>query len=387
MVVYRNNRKQFFFFSILVLLIFYFVFPRTTFAQEVATTSSEALAIETPDTFFRAKVIRIVSEEAQEEFGETMVNQKVLVELTSGTEKGKELTVDYAYRVRQDSHKALMPGVRVVVNKSVQPDGVVYYVSEVYRLRAVWILLSVFIGLVILLAGRRGVMAFIGLAMSVAVILGFMIPRISAGSDPLHVSVIGTIAIAAASILVAHGWKRRTRIALMSTFGTIIISFILALLAVRFTQLFGMGSEEAFYLQFAPLPDISLRGILLGGILIGLLGVLDDVTTAQAAAVEEIHRANASFGFLELYRRGMSVGIEHIISLVNTLALAYMGASFPILLLLFAYPRPFWVTLNSEPIVEEIVRTLVGSTGIFFAVPLTTCLAAWVYSRRQSESK
>jgi uncharacterized membrane protein len=125
-----------------------------------------------------------------------------------------------------------------------------------------------------------------------------------------------------------------------------------------------------------------LRGILLAGIIIGTLGVLDDITTAQAAVVEELHLANPSFDAKGLFKRGSSVGREHIISLVNTLVLAYTGASLPLLLLFQVYERPTWLILNSEIIMEEIVRMLIGSIALALAVPLTTYLASWYYANK-----
>ena len=155
------------------------------------------------------------------------------------------------------------------------------------------------------------------------------------------------------------------------------------LLFVYLAKLSGAGTEEAFYLQFGS-TSFNLKGILLGGIILGVLGVLDDVTTGQVAAVEEIHLANTSFKFKELYKRGLSVGREHIASLVNTLVLAYVGVSFPLLLLYNSQKlQPFWLVINSNFMAEEIVRTLVGSVVLVVAVPLTTFLAAMFYSDKK----
>src|SRR5690606_24963107 len=135
---------------------------------------------------------------------------------------------------------------------------------------------------------------------------------------------------------------KRTTIALAGTFITLALAIVSAVSFVSLTKLLGLGSEETLELQYSPLTAINLRGLLLAGIIIGALGVLDDITTAQAAAVEEIHKANRKLGFQEIYSRGMSVGKEHITSLVNTLALAYAGASLPTLLLFTVYPQPIW---------------------------------------------
>jgi len=163
---------------------------------------------------------------------------------------------------------------------------------------------------------------------------------------------------------------------------------VLALFFVSVAQLSGTGSEEALLLNVSSTMQINLRGLLLGGMIFGVLGVLDDVTTAQAAAVDEIKKANPKLGFEELYQGGISVGKEHIVSLVNTLVLAYIGSSFP-LLLLFSLNQgvPLWITLNSEFIMEEVIRTLVGSTALIFAVPITTVMAAFVFARHTSTGK
>ena len=226
-------------------------------------------------------------------------------------------------------------------------------------------------------------MALVGLAITIFIIATYVIPQISKGGNPFLISFIGTIAIASTSLFLAHGFKKRTGIAFVSILITIGIAMLLAYTFVSIAHLYGLGSEEAFFLQSAPAGLFNLRGLLLGGMIIGVLGVLDDIATAQAAVVHELYLANPSFGFRELYRRGSSVGKEHITSLVNTLVLVYTGASFPLLLLFTIYDTPLWVTANSEIIVEEIVRMLVGSISLIFAVPITTALAAYVFSKNK----
>ena len=195
------------------------------------------------------------------------------------------------------------------------------------------------------------------------------------------VSLIGSVGIACTSLYLAHGLNRRTTIALMSTMITLVLSTLLAVAFVHLAKLFGMGAEESVFLQVGTLQQVNLRGLLLGGIIIGALGVLDDITTAQTAAIDELSKANATLGFSELYRAGTSIGREHIASLINTLALAYVGASLPVLLLFsINQEMPWWVIVNSEFVAEEIVRTLVGSSTLLFAVPISTWIAAKTFA-------
>jgi uncharacterized membrane protein len=162
---------------------------------------------------------------------------------------------------------------------------------------------------------------------------------------------------------------------------SLIITGVLATIFVDATRLTGFGSEEVGFLQTSGVP-IDPRGLLLAGILIGALGVLDDITISQASSVFELSSANPAFGVRELYRRAMNIGQDHIASTVNTLVLAYVGASLPMLLLFAIYPQPFGQIINREFVTEEVVRTLVGSLGLVAAVPITTLLAGWLTGRK-----
>lgn len=349
-------------------------------------TPAPVEAVEIRETYMRAVVDEVLSDTIHEELpGDALdseLSMQVLVRFVSGENVGEQKELPYTQIVRAgDEPRRLAVGDQVIVVRSTGPAGEEYYISEINRLPVLAGIIGIFAFLVILLSGRRGVMAFAGLLLTLMIIVRFMVPQIATGKNPLLVSLVGTMLISVISVLVAHGRSARIYIALASMLATVLMSFGLAGIVIDVAELFGTGSEAAFFLQSAPLGYIDLRGLLLGSMIVGLLGVLDDSTTAQAAAVDEIYAANPTVSWRELYRRGMSVGREHITALVNTLALAYAGASLPLLLLFVAYPRPWWVTLNSEPMAEELIRTMVGSFGLLVAVPLTTLIAAVYFAR------
>lgn len=233
----------------------------------------------------------------------------------------------------------------------------------------------------ILLGGRIGFTSMLGLGVSIAVLMLYIIPNIVRGANPLLISVTGSAAIAYTALYLAHGFNRRTSLALLSTVITLVLSTLMAVAFVHLANLFGMGSEEARFIQTGFTQNINLKGLLLGGIIIGALGVLDDITTAQTAAIDELSKANHTLGFTELFASGTSIGREHIASLINTLALAYVGASLPVFVLLFVNEEmPWWVIVNSEFLAEEIVRTLVGSSTLLLAVPISTYIAAKAFA-------
>jgi uncharacterized membrane protein len=183
------------------------------------------------------------------------------------------------------------------------------------------------------------------------------------------------------TMYLAHGFGTQTHIALSATALSLFLTALFSILFVSLAKLSGMGTEDAYSLQQGFGQVINFRGLLLGGIIIGALGVLDDVTTTQAAAIHELHETNPKASFEDLFRKGMRVGQTHIASVINTLVLAYAGASIGIFIYLHLGIKqdiqPLWVMLNSEVIMEEVIRTLAGSLGLILAVPITTLLAAF----------
>ena len=225
--------------------------------------------------------------------------------------------------------------------------------------------------------------------LSLGVIIKFIVPQILAGRDPLLVSVIGSVFILVTTIYLAHGFSKQTTAAVISTALTLVLTGILSVAFVNMTHLTGVASEEALSLQFGPTASINFKGLLLGGMIIGFLGVLDDVTTGMAATVFELKKVNSKLKPRELISSSLNVGREHVSSLVNTLVLAYAGASLPLFLFIVLNPQkyPPWYIINSEFVAEEIVRTLVGSIGLLCAVPITALIATWMVQTRKSTSK
>ncbi|MEX0622244.1 MAG: YibE/F family protein [Candidatus Woykebacteria bacterium] len=381
------------FLLLILFVVGFFILAPTLNAQETPSATPPASEEDSqlptaepppPNEFFRGKVLKILDEGVDTSFGGNQPFQLVEVELLSGPEKGEKFEIKHISSFGEfKEHQKVKPGETVIVVKTPVLDDFRYFITEKYRLPSVVILFTIFLVFTVIFAGIKGLGSIAGLAFSILVIIQFIIPNIADGKDPLFISLIGALLIATVSIYIAHGFSKRTTIALASTIITIFIAAALATFFVSTAKLFGLGSEEAFYLQQGPLADINLRGLLLGGILIGALGVLDDITTAQSAAVDEIHKANPKLPFKDLYRKGISVGKEHIASLVNTLALVYISAALPVFLLFSSnQTQPLWVLLNNEFIAEEVVRILVGSTTLVLAVPIATFLATYFLTKK-----
>lgn len=298
------------------------------------------------------------------------VEPEIKVKILEGMNNGELITLDENAQTLN-----LEMGEEVVMEYF--KEGDYYAFNDIYRLPSLFIIFAAFLGLAFFFAGLRGLGSLLGLGISIAILMKLILPAIIAGYNPLLASVLGAFLIATLTLYLAHGFNKKTTTALLSTILTLCIAGILAVIFVPFTKLSGQTSEEAMFLQFGAFENLDLRGLLLGGIIISVLGILDDITTAQVAAVHEIHKANPQLNFGALYKKGINVGREHIASLVNTLVLAYAGASLPLFLLFYAdKTTPVWITLNTEFLVEEIVRTLVGSMTLILAVPISTFFAA-----------
>lgn len=251
-----------------------------------------------------------------------------------------------------------------------------YVVADWVRRPALGWLLGLFIATATLVAGFKGLRAVAATAASLAIVIGFVVPQIVGGADPVLISLVGVGGILLFAIYFVHGVSYSTTAALIGTFAAVAMTMALALGFTDLARLSGLGTDDAIFMMAAA-PQVALRGLLLAGILIGALGALTDITIVQASVVRELAHTRPELGLGELYRRGMNVGRDHVGSLVNTLVLAYTGAGLSLFVLLQVYATPFMRALNLELVATEVVHTLVGSIGLILAVPLTTVLAAW----------
>ncbi len=236
-----------------------------------------------------------------------------------------------------------------------------------------WLLAA--FALVVVAAGRlHGLRALAGLAASLASVVFFVVPAIGDGRPPLQVAAFGGLGVMLLTIPLVHGGGAKSLAAYLGTAAALLLTLGLADLFTRLAHLSGFTSDEAVYLQ--SIGGFSPRGLLLAGMVIGALGVLDDVTISQASTVLALRRANPALPFRRLFALALEVGRDHVSATVNTLVLAYVGAALPILLLFSAAGLSVSDATNLEVVAKEIVATLVGSIGLISAVPVTTALAA-----------
>ncbi len=325
-------------------------------------------------------IVEAVVEEGEVTLGEVVQNYQILlVTVEQGEYAGDKFEIEYGTRQIRNDMIMVEEDDRILINISTSPDGLrSAHFIDFYRRNSLILLFFIFTAFSVLISGWKGIRSLIGILLSLAVIILIILPGIQQGRDPLSVSILGGFFFVAFSLYIVYGWNVKTHTAVLGSFLALVITGILAYVFVNNARLTGYGDENMFYISQLTQNTLNVRSLLLAGILIGTLGVLDDLVISQSSAVFELYRNNPRLSFAKLFKSAMNIGQDHIAATVNTLVLAYAGASLPMLLLFSFRNVDYGLALNLEFIAEEIVRTMVGSLGLFAAVPITTALASLI---------
>lgn len=331
------------------------------------------------EEIFKARVTEVIEQKnIARDDSSILIQQKLKLKGLEDNWKNKEIVFDgMEFDVLSASQYKI--GDKVLVNYSLGPDNSEnFYVIGYSRTGPIYWIAFLF-ALVVAVVGRsKGLRALIVLLLTFLIILKFIIPKILAGNDPLLTSILGSFFILILAVYITEGFKKTSTIAIFSILISLVITGLLSIWFSAITKLTGFASEEAVYLTGLAGGNINLKGLLLAGIIIGALGVLDDVIISQVALVKELKNSNQELPNFQLYRQAMRVGISHLSSMVNTLFLAYAGAALPLLILFNVKEPPFLTfaqVLDNEMMATEIVRTITGSIGLILAVPIATFLA------------
>lgn len=361
-----------YFYWLIVVFLTVFIVGLPVFAQNQANKDSYK------QETIEGKIVRIIEEkpillQGTENF---QFYQKLEILITKGSLKGKKILVENGI-LPVVNYQRYQLGDQVVINYSKDFSGKEsFYITDFVRRQALLVLFFIFILITVVIAGWQGITSLLGMGVSFLVIFKFILPRIYTGWDPVQTAILGSLIIVPFTFLLSHGVNKKTLIAMLATIIALIITGIFANIFVEAAKLTGFAAEEANFLQVYLGEQINIKGLLLAGIIIGVLGILDDITISQSAIVNELKKTNPKLSRLDLYKKAMAVGKDHIASTVNTLILVYAGAALPLMLLFVATPRSFSELVNYEMIAEEIIRTLVASIGLITAVPITTILAS-----------
>lgn len=341
--------------------------------QKIEDKASSSLEDKIP-----AQVTGVVEEKQLSDNGENHLTQLLNVKIEGGSYENKKIQVENnnSYVAGQRKYKA-GDEVFLVAEKDSE-NKLNFKVYDYNRLSPLLWLFILFVVVTVVTGRVRGVTSFIGMACSFLIIFYFVLPQILAGANSFLVAIIAALAIVPLTFYLSHGFNRKATAAIIGTMITLVIVGVVATIAVDVSHLSGLASEEVNTLLLERPGVFNVKDLLLAGIIISLLGILDDIAISQAAIVFKLKEVSPNLKLGALFTKAMDVGRDHIASVVNTLVLVYTGAALPLLLLFLNNPAPFTEIMNEEFIAEEILRTLVASIGIVIAVPLTTLITVLI---------
>lgn len=336
---------------------------------------------EAKEELFKASVLEVLAQEEIDDEAGSIIQQNLKLFGLEGSFENKEIIFEGIGNYQVVANQVYEVGDKVIVSHSKDLEGSdLFFVLDYDRTNPIMWLSIIFV-LSVLIVGRwKGFRSLIALAFSFLIILQFIVPKILDGFNPVMISVVGGIIILLFAIYLTQGFNRKAHIANVSL---IISLFIIALISTWFTslaRLTGYSGDETIYLLELGQNTLNLQGLLLAGILIGTLGVLDDVIVSQVSTVEQLKKANPELSNKQIYIRSLKVGVDHITSMINTLFFAYAGASLPLLILFTQSDMVglnFSQAINNEIVATEIIRTLLGSIGIMMAIPIANYLASY----------
>jgi len=326
-----------------------------------------------------AKITKIIDSGVRYVDGQSLPFQTLELTITGGDKIGQIIKLDQSATPQMQLSQYGL-GEKVFLDQStvqVTPDQSItsWVIADYNRQEPLLVLSFLFVAMVILVGKWRGFWSLVALSLSFLIITFVTVPLLASGWNAIAISILTAAIILPINFYLSHGWQLKTHLAIISTILALVLTSLLAQIFIQAAHLTGLASEEAGFLMVEKPGLINLQSLILAAVIVGALGILDDVTVSQTSVVFELKTANPSFGWRELYLRGMRIGQDHISSMVNTLILVYAGAALPLLLLFSHNLKPIGEIVNLEIISEEIIKTLSGSIGLIFAAPLATIIA------------
>jgi uncharacterized membrane protein len=355
---------------VVLVLVVYFV---PTIASAAFFLSSGTSALHSNKNFTNLLNGKVVKEAKSE--------NTIAVQISSDEERGRRVTVQCDSKYA----RIIKSGDKVLVNKisgeqlatsSVQPQYVFYGFD---RSTSMIFLVLIYILVIVLVAGFKGLRALVGLLFGLFVVLLFTIPSLFAGSNTLAVGLISSSFIMFVTLYAVHGFNMKTSVALLGTILGLLFTSLFGTLIIQIMHITGFDSDESLQLVQS-YPSISLQAIVSCGIIISALGVLNDVTITQSSIVDELKNLNPSITGAQLFMRAMRVGKDHIASTIYTVAFAYIGSALPVIMWIYTFSDPVFVKITSETMVTDVVSIFISGVGLVLSIPLTTFVAAYTAS-------
>lgn len=320
----------------------------------------------------------------------TLARNYVLVKILNGSHKGETIKLDNLVNDKTNHQSLTKKGDEVLVNISEDKNGHIKngsYIYDVVRYKFIYALVIIFVLLIALVGGTKGIKSIIGLAITGFAVLKIMLPLIMAGFNPIGVAVFICIGVSILNLLIISGKNKKTFAAIIGTCGGVAIAGLIAGISISSLRLFGLtDEEEQMIIYISQNVNFNFSGLLFVGILMGALGAVMDISMSIASSINEINQQR-EMSMVELIKSGMNVGKDIMGTMANTLILAYAGGAMYIMIWISSYDLPFHRILNQDVIASEAIKSLAGSIGLIFTIPLTAVFSAFIFKREKNHEQ
>ena len=365
---------------VLALLVGFGVYLNTPGADDIPTSASQM-------TFAVARVNDVLMDNAEPDDwteGRRLGTQLLELEICSGEHKGEFLET-YNY-LNAYTNLDARENTRLIVRLDYDDDGSLYVVSifNYDRWQVVGFFVLAFALVMILVGGRKGVKALLGLFFTLACVWFLLLPMMLRGIPPVPATVAIIALTTAASLLLLDGPTRKSLCAVLGCVGGVAAAGLCAGIVGTLTPLNGFNMSEAENLiLYGAEKGLTVSGLLVCGVLIAALGAVMDVAMSIASAVWELRERSPQLPARELFRSGMNIGRDAMGTMANTLILAFAGSSLNTLLLFQVYDYPLLQLLNSDLLSLELLQGIAGSMGIILTVPIVAALSGYIMGRKR----
>ena len=300
--------------------------------------------------------------------------------ITSGEESGQEVNAEFtSFGPTGLVGKEIEIGDRIVLLYSDFADTFLFMDYE--RINYIIILGVALIALIIVLGKIKGVNSLIALAFTCMSIFFILIPAILSGRNVYVVALAVCVFSVLSTFSIVIGPSKKAAGAAAGCLGGISLAAILMFSMDTVLNLTGLIDHETrslFY--FSTDTPLNIRAIVFAGVVIGSSGAIMDVAMSISSSLWEISRADSKTNFAKLFKSGIEIGKDILGTMLNTLILAYIGTSLSLLLLINAQTTSFIELFNTEMVIVELLRSMVGAFGMLLAVPLTAGVCGRLYT-------
>ncbi len=362
------------------LIYFLFVCVFAVFVIKLNQVEKTELVVRTGQTFEKAKVVKILQDNLEEN-GTRVGEQKVRVRMLTGVRKGEELDITSSSGYLFGA--ACKPGMKVIVMQSVAGESTVASVYTQDREGVIYIFALIYLLVLCLIGGKQGIKGCLGLVFTFFCVIFVYLPLVYLKYSPFWTAVFVCFITTLVTMYLIGGPTRKTCAA---TLGTLIGVILAGVSAWCFSKASGISgynvSDIETLMTLWNTNRIQVGGLLFSGLLISCLGAVMDVAMSISSAIDEIYRQNLSLSRKELFKAGLRVGRDMMGTDSNTLILAFAGSSVSTLLLDYSYNLPYQQIINSNNIGIAIMQGLAGSFGIVLSVPFTVLICTILFHKK-----